>query len=87
MLLFLSALLQGFICGCFVPKLLLPDVLDRIAGYLPAHYMIDSFSQIFLGNTPVHSVIIMLLYTIAFMILTVLAEMKVNKNFGRRRNA
>jgi hypothetical protein len=88
MLLFLSALLQGFVSGCFVPKLLLPDIMDSIARYLPAHAIMEGFSQIFLGKSPWQGITAMLLYTIVFMALTVLVEMKVNKNLGgRRKNA
>lgn len=74
MLLFLTAVMQGLICGCFVPEMLLPEVFGEIAGCLPAQAMIDLFKGVLLEEIPAGACVILLGYTVVFLLLTVFWE-------------
>lgn len=80
MCLFLAALMQGFIAGCFVPKILLPKQLDVIAGYLPAGCMTDAVTQVFTGGSAAKPVGMMLVFAGVFYVISVGLEY-------RRRNS
>lgn len=66
MSLFLAALMQGFVAGCFVPKILLPKQLGVIAGYLPAGHMIEAVTGVFTGSIRLQSVVVMLGFAVIF---------------------
>lgn len=69
MFLFISALVQGFVTGCFVPKLLLPEVLEPIAALFPAHYMIELLSGLYIRNNMPQCVGMLFLYTVLFVVI------------------
>jgi ABC-type multidrug transport system permease subunit len=68
MLLFLLAVLQGFITGCFVPKLLLPEILERVAVYTPAYYMIELMSGLYTESETLTAVAVLLGFTLVFLL-------------------
>lgn len=89
MSIFLVSLIQGFITGCFIPKLLLPEVLEGISGFLPAHYMIKLLSGIFTRQISFSAVLVLIIFTLIFMEITVMLEKNVNERSfaGRRRES
>lgn len=56
---FFVTIIQGFITGSFVPSLMLPDAVNNLAKFMPAHYMIEEMKIYylnesgFMGNTMV----------------------------------
>ncbi len=85
MILFFAGLLQGFVSGCFVPKLLLPKIFDRIAEYFPAYYMIEGFSCVFTERMTEDHVIVMLGFGTVFLIIAAVLERFSNAtHLGRR---
>jgi len=79
MLIFLASVLQGFVTGCFIPKLLLPEVLEDISGFLPAHYMIELLSGVFTGKISFANIFVLLVFTLLFMEITALLEKNANE--------
>lgn len=81
MIVFIVSLLQGLIAGCFIPKLLLPDLMEKIAGFLPAYYMIELLSGVFTGRISAGAIAMLFVFTMMFMEITVALESSVR---GRR---
>lgn len=50
MLTFFSSLVMCFISGCFIPQIMLPDVLQTISRFFPSHYMINFCSNMMSGS-------------------------------------
>lgn len=87
MILFTAAVLQGFVCGCFVPQILLPDVLGELAVVFPVYYMIEVISCIFTGEIPVRGIVGILTFTILFLAAAALAQSRDGNKTGRRKMA
>lgn len=79
MVIFLTSVLQGFVTGCFIPKILLPKVLEKISRFLPAHYMLELLSGIFTGQISFHNIFMLLVFTLLFMEITALLKKNVNE--------
>lgn len=67
--LFFVTVIQGFLSGCFVPKIMLPQAINEIAEFMPVHYMIKQLKSVYLGSDNMMQNIFMLL--IMFLIITV----------------
>ena len=50
MITFFATIGMCFVSGCFIPTIMLPDILQTISKFLPTHYMI-SFSSSFLSGS------------------------------------
>lgn len=85
MVIFLASLLQGFITGCFIPQILLPEVLENISVFLPAHYMIELLSGTFSGQVSFGNIVVLLAFTLLFMEITALLEKNANETMFKRR--
>lgn len=87
MIIFILSLLQGFITGCFIPKLLLPEILEEISAFLPAYYMIELLSGIFTGEIDFGAVGMLIVFTLLFMEITVVLEKNANEKIFLHRRA
>lgn len=95
MMIFLTSLLQGFIAGCFIPQILLPEVLKDISVFLPVHYMIEllsdifsrqtSFGNMFFKNISFGNILVLLVFTLLFMEITVFLEKNANERMFKRK--
>lgn len=72
MLTFFSALVICFISGCFIPEIMLPDVLQTISRIFPAHYMISFASDIMAGVFDGISLIMCILFAIFIFLMGLL---------------
>lgn len=64
----LSAFVQGYMSGCFVPEVLLPDKIALVGKYLPAWYMRTVFAGLFGGKSKNNTMIItgIIVWTVVF---------------------
>ncbi len=95
MVIFLTSLLQGFVAGCFIPQILLPEILQDISLFLPVHYMIELLSGIFsrqasfdnmpLDNISFSNILVLLIFTLLFMEITALLEKNANERMFKRK--
>ncbi|MBQ6788001.1 MAG: ABC transporter permease [Lachnospiraceae bacterium] len=69
----LFAVLQGYVAGCLVPTVLLPQVIQEFADFLPASYIRQAFSLFFSGNTQQTSDICkgLLVFIILFLLINI----------------
>ncbi len=76
MCLFLVSLMQGFVAGCFVPKILLPEQLGVVASYLPAGHMINAVTSVFVEGQMAESVAILCGFAVVFYVIAVLTDIR-----------
>ncbi len=69
MISFIFTIVMCFICGCFIPLAMLPDIFQTISQFLPAHYMIDVATSFMSGHIPYAALLICLGYTVIFVSL------------------
>lgn len=43
-------LLQAYLAGCFIPYVLLPDIIKKVSVYIPVFYIRQAFSILFTGE-------------------------------------
>ena len=67
MITFFTTLGMCFISGCFIPTIMLPDILQVISKFLPTHYMINFSSSFLSGSFDVLSLFICFGYTILLL--------------------
>lgn len=49
MFIFLFTIFVGFVSGCFIPSLMLPEQLSNISGFFPVKYMFDSINSAYIS--------------------------------------
>lgn len=64
-----------FISGCFIPTIMLPDILQSISKLLPTHYMINFSSSFLSGSFDTPSLIICICYIILIFIAGLMATL------------
>ena len=69
MITFFVTLAMCFISGCFIPTIMLPDIIQSISKLLPTHYMIDFSSSFLSGSFHIQSLLMCLGYTILLFTL------------------
>lgn len=87
MILFLFSLLQGFITGCFIPKLLLPEVLGQISPAAPAFYMIELISALCGGKVSLGALFSLTAYIVLFVAVAVALEKRRHGVFAGRKES
>ncbi|HKM33395.1 MAG TPA: ABC transporter permease [Lachnospiraceae bacterium] len=93
-ILVMTAIICGYSSGYFIPTSLLPDVVKRIAVYLPATYIKQTFSSLFSGMIEdfLRAVLVLsgwILVITGFCVLLVCKELflKVGKKETEKRNS
>ena len=64
-----------FISGCFIPTIMLPDIVQTISKLLPAYYMINFSSSFLSGSFDVPSLIMCFVFIILIFIMGLLATL------------
>ena len=68
---FLSAITLAYLSGCFYPLSFFPKSIEIIANVLPTKIAFDYLSKCFLSQQKIKEVVIMMIYTGVFLLLTV----------------
>ena len=80
MITFFVTLAMCFISGCFIPTIMLPDIIQSISKLLPTHYMIDFSSSFLSGSFHIQSLLMCLGYTLLLftlgLVVTILKRRK-----------
>lgn len=71
----ISAIIQGYLSGCFIPTALLPQIIVKIGKYIPSGFLKTAFTILFTGEMTqyVNALAGICLWAAFFMIVTVLA--------------
>ena len=69
MITFVSTIIMCFISGCFIPTIMLPDILQVIDKFLPTHYMIAFCSKFLSGTFDLANLLICIAYAIGIFAL------------------
>ena len=72
---FFATITMCFISGCFIPTIMLPDIVETISYILPTHYMIRFCSSFLSGSFDLFSLIICILYGALIFIAGLLATL------------
>ena len=73
MITFFITIIMCFISGCFIPTIMLPDIIQTISKLLPTHYMISFSSSFLSGSFNLPSLIICICYGILIFAAGLLA--------------
>lgn len=71
LLLFILITVMGFISGCFIPKLFLPNALKSISDYLPTTHIMDLMTDIIKNNLTMPNLLTALASAIFLYLCTV----------------
>lgn len=72
LLTFFVTLIMCFVSGCFIPTIMLPDILQSVSILLPTHYMIDFASNALAGDMKASSFFICFLWAIVLFFAGIL---------------
>ena len=64
MITFFATIGMCFISGCFIPTIMLPDILQTISKFLPTHYMIIFSSSFLSGSFDIPSLMVCICFII-----------------------
>ena len=64
MITFFATISMCFISGCFIPTIMLPDILQTISKFLPTHYMIIFSSSFLSGSFDIPSLMVCICFII-----------------------
>lgn len=78
MMIFLVSMMQGLVAGCFIPKLLLPDVMEKIEVLFPSYYMISMSTAVFTDSGWQKNMLILCMFVPLFIFVSVWAEQRKN---------
>ena len=81
----ISAIIQGYLSGCFIPTALLPQIIVKTGKYIPAGFLKTAFTILFSGEMTQYTKTLagICLWAALFMMVTALI-MKNNWEFGSR---
>lgn len=83
MLTFFITLAMCFISGCFIPEIMLPDIIRTIAEFFPAHYMIHFASSIMSGSFDGVNLLMCILFAVlTFLVGVVFSWIKRRKELS-----
>lgn len=71
---FFSAVLLGYLSGCFYPISFFPEGIRTVAGIIPPGISVQYLSSLLMGRTDGSNIVSILLYFAAFTILSVLVR-------------
>ena len=69
MITFFTTIIMCFISGCFIPTIMLPDIIQIIDKFLPTHYMIEFCSKFLSGTFDLLNMIICIGYAIVLFVI------------------
>ena len=64
MITFFATIVMCFVSGCFIPSIMLPEILQTVSRFLPTHYMITFCSHIMVGDFDGMSLLMCLIFTV-----------------------
>lgn len=70
---FFVSLGMCFLSGCFIPSIMLPELIQKIGSFMPAYYMIRFGSRIMSGSFDLLSLIMCLIFTLLLFFFGVAA--------------
>ena len=86
---FIFVIICSFISGAFIPDILLPEPISKIADYMPTTYILNIIGTMFTGEVFTEHIIKLLIFTGIFTLLTTIF-IKIHlleiKHFGKRGN-
>jgi len=86
---FILVIICSFISGAFIPDILLPEPISKIADYMPTTYILNIIGTMFTGEIFTEHIIKLLIFTGIFTLLTTIF-IKIHlleiKHFGKRGN-
>lgn len=86
---FLLVIISSFISGAFIPLILLPEVFDKLASYLPTTYILNIIGTIFTGDVYSENIVKLLTFTAIFTIAsTIFSRIHISeiRRLGKRGN-
>lgn len=83
----ISAIIQGYLSGCFIPTALLPQIVVKIGKYIPAGFLKEAFTILFTGEMTqyIKTLTGICLWAVFFMIISAII-MKNDWESGSRYN-
>lgn len=81
LIMFFANLLMLFCSGCIIPLIYLPKYIDFLSNFLPTTYIFDIFKSLITGQYNVMSFMILLLFTLIFIIFSGLIRKRGNYEF------
>ena len=75
MITFFATISMCLVSGCFIPTIMLPDILQTISKILPTHYMIIFSSSFLSGSFDIPSLIICICFIILIFIAGLIATL------------
>lgn len=84
---FILVIISSFISGAFIPLILLPEVINKFAYYLPTTYILNIIGTIFTGDIYSKNIVRLLTFTAIFTIAaTIFSKIHISeiRHSGRR---